>query len=53
MKKIKLSLISLLVILLMACTSTTNPLSSEIGEGQENSDDVTILYNTSGNNENG
>ena len=53
MEKIKLSLISILVILLMACTSTNNPLSSEIEEDQENNSGVTILYDTSGNNENG
>jgi len=53
MKIIKLSLISITVILLMACTSTNNPLSNEIDEGQENNDGVTILFNTSGHNENG
>ena len=53
MKKTQLLLISILVILLMACTSTNNPLSSEIDEDQENENGVTILFNTSGNNENG
>ena len=53
MKKTQLLLISILVILLMACTGINNPLSSEIDEEQENENDVTILFNTSGNNDNG
>ena len=53
MKKINLLLISITVILLMSCTGTNNPLSSEIDEGQENENDVTILFNTSGHNDNG
>ena len=54
MKIIKLSLMSLLVIVLMACTSTTNPLSSEIEDSQEdNNYNDTILFDTSGGNENG
>ena len=53
MKKNQLLLISILVILLMACTGINNPLSSEIDEEQENNDGVTILFNTSGTSEHG
>ena len=53
MKKINLLLISITVILLMSCTGTNNPLSSEIDEKQESNDGVTILFNTSGNNDKG
>ena len=53
MKKTQLLLISIIVILLMACTATTNPLSSEIDQDQENDNGITILFNTSGVNDNG
>lgn len=52
MKKITLSVLILLVLALMACTSTTNPLSSESEEDLNNYND-TILFNTSGGNDHG
>ena len=52
MKIIKLSLMSFLIFALIACTTTTNPLSNELDEEQSDYNN-TILFDTSGQNENG
>lgn len=51
MKKISFAIVSLFLFALVACSSTTNPLSSEYDEGQDNND--TIQMSVSGGSEHG
>jgi len=53
MNKIKISLAVIMVIVLMACTNSTNPLSSDVEEENGNNYDNAILFDTSGQPDNG
>ena len=53
MKLVNVLLIIVAAFSIIACSGFSNPTSSEIDEEQENNDEITIMFDTSGLNDNG